>query len=672
MKRGLKELFNKNKTLVIIILVSLAILLIFFGTQIILYFNLILGNDTYIKLKSDAQSFNLLRNEETDVKFEASITTNPFCKAQCQYTFDYISNNKTLDKNEFIIRPGSSIEKEYVLKANKLGKGQDLYRFGMECYSLDNFFCHTKGEVTTRSILVTVNYDLNEADKKLKRDILVLFGNLTQNLSLLEGYSINYGNVLNEFSKQVLLLQLNQEFSQLERNVEKNKKQAIEIEKVWNTQDYYLTYQEVSIFNDNILSNEIGFNTFIVELTNNVTLYNGLVYGLINDYAKLENLSKLNITDSDTSLELNRTIKDFNNALRKFSDVSGLNKKQEIVDSITHDINSIYPITTIYPMLESNTNYFNIDNVSFSPISLGAIKPMDIGIKLEEPKTSCCVFNQCHECCYVDYCKNGSENYPVLFLHGHAISQSTSAEYSLEGFNGIQKKLEGESYLNAGILTLYTPEDNKGEWGASNVPITVRGSYYFDVLQDPDNPVIIQTKSENIDAYAIRVKGLVDILKYKTGKDKVDLVAFSMGGLVARRYIQLFGSDDVNKLILIGTPNHGIYGDIRVACSIVGGKSECEDMYYDSIFMSKLNSEPLPDIPVYTIVATGCKMGSKMGDGIVLEESSILDGATNYVINGTCKSKFEPLHLDMRDPGMYPEVYETLLKILKDKNVKHN
>lgn len=666
MKRGLKELFTKNKKWVIIIAAILLILLIFFGTQIILFLNLILGNDTYIKLESDKQSFNLLRNEESNIKFEASITTNPFCKVNCQYTFNYISDNKTLDKNDFVIRPGSAIDKEYTLKASKLGKGQDLYRFDMECYSLDNFLCHTKGEVTTRNVLVTVDYDLNEADKKLKNDISVLFNNLTQNLSLLEGYRTHYGDMLNKFNEHVILLQLNQEFSQLERNIEKNKKQANEIEEIWNTQDYYTTYQEVSIFNEGIINNEIQFNVFIVELTNNVTFYNGLIYGLINDYSKLENLSKLNISDGNVSSEVNATIKDFNNALKKFSDKSSLNKKQEIVDSITHDINSMYPITKVYPMLESNVDYISISNISFSPINLGETKPVDLGIRLEEPKTNCCVFGQCQECCYIEYCDNENENYPVLFLHGHAISQSTSAEYSLEGFNDIQKKMEEEGYLNGGTITLYTPEDDKGSWGINNVPVTVRGSYYFDVMKDPENPVVVQTKSENIDAYAIRVKGLVDILKYKTGKDKVDLVAFSMGGLVARRYIQLFGSDDVNKLILIGSPNHGIYGDVKVACSIVGGKSECEDMYYDSLFMSKLNSEPLPDIPVYTIVATGCKMGSKMGDGIVLEESSVLDGATNYVINGTCKSKFEPLHLDMRNPNMYPEVYETLLKILRE------
>jgi pimeloyl-ACP methyl ester carboxylesterase len=46
------------------------------------------------------------------------------------------------------------------------------------------------------------------------------------------------------------------------------------------------------------------------------------------------------------------------------------------------------------------------------------------------------------------------------------------------------------------------------------------------------------------------------------GATKVDIIAHSMGGLVARAYVQ--GSeyrDDVNKLIMLGTPNHGS-GDV--------------------------------------------------------------------------------------------------------------
>ncbi|MGB9779905.1 esterase/lipase family protein [Caldanaerobacter sp.] len=50
----------------------------------------------------------------------------------------------------------------------------------------------------------------------------------------------------------------------------------------------------------------------------------------------------------------------------------------------------------------------------------------------------------------------------------------------------------------------------------------------------------------------------IDEAKAKTGKNKVDLLCHSMGGLLARSYIQSDKyRDDVDKLILLGTPNLG-------------------------------------------------------------------------------------------------------------------
>jgi uncharacterized alpha/beta hydrolase family protein len=199
-----------------------------------------------------------------------------------------------------------------------------------------------------------------------------------------------------------------------------------------------------------------------------------------------------------------------------------------------------------------------------------------------------------------------------------------------------------------------------------NIPLTIRASYYFDVFKQPENYIIVQAKSENIDTYSIRLKELIDIIKHKTGKTKVNIMAFSMGGLVARRYIQIFGADSVNKLILIGTPNKGTVGRIKDICPLTGEKLECRDMDANSLFINKLNSEPLPKIPIYNIVGTGCIMKEGIGDGAVLEEKAILEGANNYIINGTCRSTVYPLHLDLRNLDLYPEVYDIIKKALKE------
>lgn len=70
-------------------------------------------------------------------------------------------------------------------------------------------------------------------------------------------------------------------------------------------------------------------------------------------------------------------------------------------------------------------------------------------------------------------------------------------------------------------------------------------------------PFPYQWRASNVDtAELLRAK--IAAIRAQTGQPKVNLVAHSMGGLVARQYIQgIHYGGDVNKLILIGTPNLG-------------------------------------------------------------------------------------------------------------------
>ncbi|MEN6439557.1 MAG: hypothetical protein ABFD97_13365 [Syntrophobacter sp.] len=45
--------------------------------------------------------------------------------------------------------------------------------------------------------------------------------------------------------------------------------------------------------------------------------------------------------------------------------------------------------------------------------------------------------------------------------------------------------------------------------------------------------------------------------RLKSGSEKVDIVAHSMGGLVTRSYIEQLGMSDVGKFVMLGTPNRG-------------------------------------------------------------------------------------------------------------------
>jgi|GEM_PF-2107032 len=60
------------------------------------------------------------------------------------------------------------------------------------------------------------------------------------------------------------------------------------------------------------------------------------------------------------------------------------------------------------------------------------------------------------------------------------------------------------------------------------------------------------------ETYKKYLKPKIDEAKQKSGKDKVDIVAHSMGGLLARAYIQSDDyQNDVNKVVMMGTPNRG-------------------------------------------------------------------------------------------------------------------
>lgn len=283
----------------------------------------------------------------------------------------------------------------------------------------------------------------------------------------------------------------------------------------------------------------------------------------------------------------------------------------------------------------------------------------------------CCVFNDCKPCCRDNSCSNDPKTFPVIFLHGHSFAKDNSPEFSLDSFNNIQSKLQEDGYLNAGIVSLYSQNEQvqKGSWGLSGKPVTVKASYYYDAFRKEDKYIVIPTKSENIDTYALRLKDLIGIVKERTNKPKVNIIAHSMGGLVARRYIQIFGEDDVDKLIMVVAPNKGISGQIGDYCGLIGENRECTDMQENSLFLNKLNDpSKQPDkVGLYAIVGQGCKMKFGDGDGIVLSENTKLQNAKLFYVNGTCDGLFGGLlHTEILNIEKYPETYNIVKGILKE------
>jgi pimeloyl-ACP methyl ester carboxylesterase len=111
----------------------------------------------------------------------------------------------------------------------------------------------------------------------------------------------------------------------------------------------------------------------------------------------------------------------------------------------------------------------------------------------------------------------------------------------------------------------------------------------------------------------------VDELRHATGRQKVHLVGHSMGGIIARNYLQLRGgSEKVDRCILLATPNHGSklapFALSPLGCLLMPG----------SAFLQRLSAAPLPANTRITTVYS-------RHDNIILPfESASLQGADNF------------------------------------------
>jgi len=441
--------------------------------------------------------------------------------------------------------------------------------------------------------------------------------------------------------------------------------------------------QDIYSKENNISSNFIKNNLSLYDKTE---LNKTLAYVISHIRVNLTNnhIEQLNIL-----LNSNTTLGSYSITILKTLLSDNTSTEPEIYNPLNLSYDKLLAATSLYTpnnLLEYNNRFcnrtlnymhqnFSIYLPNMSEISKVIFQtnftPLQkINVTLEDHPPICCVFNKCSPCCSDERCANNPELYPIIFLHGHSFNKKNSAEYSLDAFNKIISILEKKGYLNAGVITPLSSysEFLKGEWGLSGKPVIVKGSYYYTSYFNIGQNIIVTQKSENIENYAIRLKELIDLVKYRTGKDKVIIIAHSMGGLVARSYIQIFGDQSVYKLILIATPNYGIDGSINDYCPILGERKECSDMAASSVFIKRLSASIPSTAKIYTIIGKGCKMGQDTGDGVVRLSSAQLPYAKNYGIEGNCTSLFvENLHTDILNIEKYTKTLDHIEIILAEE-----
>jgi len=185
-------------------------------------------------------------------------------------------------------------------------------------------------------------------------------------------------------------------------------------------------------------------------------------------------------------------------------------------------------------------------------------------------------------------------------------------------------------------------------------------------------PTVFQTKIGSgigdIKYYASHLKTVINGIKQSTGAEKVDIIGYSMGGLVARWYYQkLDGSTSTGKLIMLATPNHGaepaawtmLNEDNNPNMAIVQMKPHSSFLQilngYNELYCPNKQPNKFPSKGYITIASNdyltadffklfGYEIpGFKWGDGVVPYDSVRLPHVYNQNVHGS--------HLSLPDNG---------------------
>jgi hypothetical protein len=655
----------KNKPLLITLIFLFLAIFSLISVQLYLYANYTLRNDILVRLSADKENIFFTNNSMEEISFKMSVIMNPFCSVQCEYEFFDLSNGRKIDKGLFNITSIFSNSKNYEIENAWLVAGsQEIRRFEVSCKSQRTFLCYTSGRESKRAVIITSNYNLTEADRQFKSDskerIISIWNSLSltksflnqtlENIRLINGaiftgdFSIGAENLFNE------LILFNSSFGETKKLWETQKFDLLKNELPISENKENIIYAEAEKLNSEILSNILAYNTLINDANSSRQL--------------LTEISLMNVNSSLCS-ELSVLIDEFNNFTKEFEETKNLFNKTILSESISSNISYFYAQALNNPGNSTCLLTGTINQEDFVKINSSSLNVHFPEILFEEQASICCFLGKCEKCCENE-CSN--ENYPIIFLHGHNINKALPTDYSLDAFTQIKERLNQEGYIDAGAVILSPAEEQKGLWGKVNAPIIVTASYFFDIYRTEEGgEATISSSSDSIDTYAIRLKSIVDLVKARTNKDKVIIAAHSMGGVVTRRYLQIYGVKDVDKAILISAPNHGIDDKVRDYCGIIGPEKSCNDLDKNSILMNSLNNDATESVPIYNFIGIGCDMGTETGDGIVKNSSQYLETATNYYFSGKCNIlNFDYFHESIILPDEHPEVYETIKEILEE------
>lgn len=127
----------------------------------------------------------------------------------------------------------------------------------------------------------------------------------------------------------------------------------------------------------------------------------------------------------------------------------------------------------------------------------------------------------------------------------------------------------------------------------------------------------------DIDAYADRIAVAVERLCRATGRERVALVAHSMGGVAVRGYLRRHGSDRIERAITIASPHHGtVFGRLGLG-------RNARQMATGSRYLAALAVAETPELRARFVCVAAAD-----DNLIVPRASALLSGAQQHVIDG--------------------------------------
>jgi len=245
-----------------------------------------------------------------------------------------------------------------------------------------------------------------------------------------------------------------------------------------------------------------------------------------------------------------------------------------------------------------------------------------------------------------------SADHPLLLVHGFftrsfgtGMCWDDANETKLASWAGIQSNLvQTGEYSNGGIINMDRLECPR----ASTKPPVYRFTYYKTCYEEKNA----------IEEYTKRLSEAIDFAKNCSQTRKVDLVAHSLGGIIARNYLEEGGDKSVNKVVFVATPHEGISFFpmiIGMPACILGKLSpfcpaEINEINSNSEIMKRLKSHKKLSVKAYTIKSSSDILIPREGpDSIESELSFSVD----------CN------HDDIFRPRYCPKGYEAVVESLK-------